>query len=268
MYVKNNVNEFETVKITNKNIMILNKKEIEQVKKNAKIHKKIFDEIKKNIKIWINAFQIDKLVWDLCKKYDVIPWFKWVYEFPANICISINDVVVHWIPKKNMVFKNWDLVKFDFWVKDKNIWINTDAAFSVIIWNWPHDKELERFLEVNKEALYIWINECRIWKKTWDIWAAIQNHVEKAWFYIVRDLTWHWLWYNLHEKPYIYNYWTPWKWEKLKENMLLAVEPIIWFSSWEIYDKWWFEFYIKDWSYWSQFEHTVLVTKNWPEIII
>lgn len=247
--------------------MIINEKELEQLKKNAIVHKLIIEEIKKVAKPWVSSYEIDSLCWKICKEHWMLPWFKWVYSFPANMCISINDVVVHWVPQKDTIFQDWDLVKFDLWVKDKNIWINTDAAFAMIIWK-AKDKKIEEFVKVNEGALYKWIAECKVWNKVWDIWYAIQKYVEKAWFHIVKDLTWHGLWYKLHEKPYIYNYWKPGTWEKLKAWMLLAIEPIIWFTSWKIKEKWWFEIYIADWSLGCQFEHTVLVTDNWPEIII
>lgn len=248
--------------------MIINKKELEQLRKNAKVHRMVFDEIKSIVKPWVSAYEIDCLCETICKQNWVLAWFKWVYWFPANICISVNEVAVHWVPSKNIVFKEWDVVKFDFWVKDKNIAINTDAAFTMIIWDWPKDPEVERFLEVNKQALYKWIEQCRVWKTVWDIWYAIQTHVESNWFFIVRDLTGHWIWYKLHEKPYIYNYWKPWAWEKLKEWMLLAIEPIIWWSSWKIKDDWGWEISIADWSLGCQFEHTILITDKDPEIIV
>ena len=247
--------------------MIINKDELEQLKKNAKVHKLIVEEIKKIVKPGISSYQVDTLCWKICKENWMLPWFKWVYSFPANMCISINDVVVHWVPAKNTIFKDWDLVKFDLWVKDKDIWINTDAAFAMIIWK-PENPKIDEFVKVNEKALYKWIEQCKIWNTVWDIWHAIQKYVESAWFFIVKDLTGHWLWYKLHEKPYIYNYWKPWAWEKLKAGMLLAIEPIIGFSSWKIVERWWFEIYIADWSLWCQFEHTVLVTEKWPEIII
>jgi len=249
--------------------MIITKdEELKILKENAKVHKIVFDNIKANLLPWINARDIDKLAWDICKEHDVLCWFKWVYDFPANLCMSVNDVAVHWLPSKKIVFKEWDVVTIDFWVKDKKIWINTDAAFTVIIWEGPHDPEIERFLRVNQEALMKWIAKAVVWNRVWDIWHAIQTHIESNWFHVVKDLTWHWLWYELHEKPYIYNYWKPWTWPILKANQLLAIEPIMWFSSWKISDRWWWEIYIADWSLWSQFEHTIIVKEWYPEIII
>lgn len=248
--------------------IVKNERELQIMRENAKVHKEVFEEIKKIAKPWITGYDIDKLAWDICKKYNVLCWFKWVYNFPANLCISVNSCVVHWVPSKKMIFQDWDVVKFDFWVKDKKHWLNTDAAFTMIIWDWPYSIEVKRFLQVSQEALYKWVAKAIVWNKVWDIWNAIQKHIESNWYFIVKDLTWHWIWYNLHEKPYIPNFWKAWTWEMLKENMTIAIEPIIWFSSWKIKDKWWFEIYIADWSLWAQFEHTIVVKPNYPEIIV
>ncbi len=249
--------------------VIRTEKEIEQLRKNALVHKEVFEEIKKMAKPWISAYEIDKMAWEICKKHNMLPWFKGVYNFPANICISINDVVVHWVPTKSMIFKEGDVVKFDFGVKDKDIWINTDAAICLIIWDWPHEKEVEKFLRVNEEALMKWVAKCVPWNRIGDIGHAIQKHVEENWFHIVRDLTGHWIGYNLHEEPYIYNYWRVWTGQLLKKNMSLAIEPIIWFSTWRIKDfppK--FEIYMEDWWLGCQFEHMIIVKEWYPEIIV
>lgn len=247
---------------------MLQKKEIEMLRENAKVHKIVFDEIKKKAKPWVSSWEIDEMCWKICKEFGFLPAFKWVYWFPANICISVNDAVVHWVPNKKTIFQKWDVVKFDFWVKDKKYWVNTDAAFSMIIGDGSHDKKIEKFLKVNEEALYKGIEQARDWNTTWDIGYAIQKHVESSWFYIIKDLTGHGIGKTIHEKPYIYNYGKPHSWEKIKAWMLLAIEPIIGFSSWEIYDKGWWEIYVKNKSLWSQFEHTILITDWYPEIII
>lgn len=251
-----------------KTVLIKNEREIQIMRDLAKIHKEVFEEIKKMVKVWTTGYEVDKLCGDICNKYNVLCWFKWVYGFPANLCISVNDCVVHWVPSKKMVFKDGDVVKFDFWVKDKRYWLNTDAAFTMIVWDWPHSLEVEKFLRVSQEALYKWIAKATTWNKIWDIWNAIQKHIESHWYHIIKDLTGHAIWYNLHEQPYIPNFGQAWKWEILRENMTLAIEPIIWFSSWKIIDKWWFEIYVADGSLWAQFEHTIVVKPWYPEIII
>lgn len=246
---------------------MLNEKELNALRENAKVHKEIFREIEKMARPWVEITLFDKLVWDICKKYWVIAWFKGYHGFPANICISINDCVAHWIPRKWVFLWEWDMVNFDLWVRDKKYLVNTDAGFTMLIWDWPHKPLHEKFLKVNKEALAIWVALAIPWNKTWDIWAAIQKHVESNWFKIVRDLTGHWVGKNLHEKPYIYNYWTAWTWELIKAWMTLAIEPIIWLTEWKIFDKWDWDLFMKNWSFSSQFEHTILVT-NWKAEII
>ncbi len=247
---------------------MLTKKEIEIMKKNAKVHKKIFEEIRKITKVWTNIKEIDKLAWDIAKKHNVLCWFKWVYWFPHNICISINDEVVHWRGWRNIILKEGDLVTFDFWIKDKNKWINTDAAFSMIVWWEDKNPIWAKMIKANKKALYAWIEQARAWNTVWDISEAIQKEIEWAWFFVVKDLTGHGVWRKLHEKPYIPNYWKAWTWEKLKVWMTLAIEPILWQTSWKIVDEWDWEIYIEDWSLGCQYEHTILITQDWPEIII
>lgn len=251
-----------------KEVLIKNEKELQIMRENAKIHKEVFEEIKKMVRPGTTWYDVDKLCWDICNKYNVLCGFKGVYWFPANLCISVNDCVVHGVPSKKMIFQEGDVVKFDFWVKDKKHGLNTDAAFTMIVWDGPHDLEIEKFLKVSQEALYKWIAKATVWNKIWDIWHAIQKHIESHWYHVVKDLTWHGIWYNLHEKPYIPNHWNAGKWEILKENMTLAIEPIVWFSSGKIIDKWGFEIYISDWSLWAQFEHTIVVKPTYPEIII
>lgn len=251
-----------------KTVLIKNERELEVMRENAKIHKEVFEEIKKMVRPWVTGYDIDKLCWDICEKYNVLCGFRGVYGFPANICISVNDCVVHGIPSKKMVFKNGDVVKFDFWVKDKKHGLNTDAAFTMIIGDGPHSLEVEKFLKVSQEALYKWIAKATVWNRVGDIWNAIQKHIESHGFHVIKDLTGHSIGYNLHEQPYIPNFGKAGAGEILKENMTLAIEPIVWFGSGKIKDKWGFEIYVADGSLGAQFEHTIVVKPGYPEIII
>lgn len=247
---------------------LLNKKEVEIMRENAKVHKLVFEEIRKILKDWTTAIQVNNLCSRIAKEHNVLCGFKWVYNFPDNICISVNDVVVHWRARKWLIFRNGDLATFDFWIKDKKVWINTDAAFSTIIWGKEFNPEWYRLIEANKNALYAGIKKCIAWNKVWDISSAIQKEIEKEWFFVVKDLTGHAIWYKLHDTPYIPNHWKAWYWAVLKEWMTLAIEPILWQTSWKIVDKWGWEIFIEDWSSGSQYEHTILITDGEPEIII
>jgi len=247
---------------------MLNKKEIEQMKKNAVVHKKVFSAIINTIKPWTTAIEIDKLCWKIAKEHWVLCGFRWVYDFPANICISANDVVVHGLPRIWHIFKQWDLVTFDFGIKDKKYWINTDSAISLIVWWEDKNPIWAKLIEVNKKALYAGIKKAVAWNTVWDISEAIQSEIEWAWFKVVKDLTGHAIWKKLHEKPYIPNFWKAWTWPVLKTWMTLAIEPIVWETSWKIVDEWDWEIYIEDASLGCQYEHTILITEWEAEIII
>lgn len=248
--------------------VIKTEQELQIMRDNAKIHKEIFDEIKKMVKPWVTGYEVDKLCWDIANKYNVLCGFKGVYGFPANLCVSVNDCVVHGVPNKKMVFQEGDVVKFDFGIKDKKVGLNTDAAFTMIVGEGPHDLKVERFLKVSQEALYKGIAKAVPGNRIGDIGAAIQKHVESNGYKIVKDLTGHGIWYKLHEAPYVPNFGKAGKGEILRENMTLAIEPIVGYGSGDIVDSDGFEIYIADGSLWAQFEHTIVVKPWYPEIII
>lgn len=247
---------------------MLTKQEIQVMRNNAKIHKKVFENIVEMVKPWTTSIEVNNMCWEVAKKHWVLCGFKWVYNFPDNICISVNDEVVHGRASRNITFKQWDLVTFDFWIKDKQKGINTDAAFSMIVWWDDKNPKWAKLIEVNKKALYAGIEKARVWNTIGDISEAIQKEIELAWYKVVKDLTGHAIWKTLHEKPYIPNFWKAWSWQKLQKWMTLAIEPILWETSWKIVDEWDWEIYIQDWSLWSQYEHTILITDWEAEIII
>ncbi len=258
--------ECDNVIIDNEQYM-LNHAELQILRHNGKIHQDIFEEIKKYIKVWTRASEVDTLALRMCQETWVLSAFTGVYGYKYTLQTSVNDVVVHGRPLDTIIFQEWDVVTIDFWVKDKKYGICTDAAFTMIVWEKKYP-ELEKFLEVGKKALKKWLKEARAWKRVWDIGYAIQTYVESHNFHIIKDLTWHGIGKWLHEEPYVYNYGAPWTWALLKAGMTLCIEPILWYSSWEIIDKWNWEIYVADGSIWCQFEHTILVTDGDAEIIV
>lgn len=246
---------------------IRTEEELNVLRENAKVHKIIFQEIKKIAQPWVSAKIIDDLVENICKKFNVLPAFKGLYDFPASICISVNDVVAHGIPNESVIFQKWDVVKFDFWVKDKKIGLNTDAAFTMIIGD-EKNPNVENFLRVNQEALMKWVAKCVVWNRIWDVSHAIQSHIEANWFHVIKQLSGHAIGYEVHEEPYIYNFGKPGTWEMLKKNMTFCIEPLIWFTTWEIYQDEEWNIYMADWCLWSQFEHMVVVKEVYPEILV
>lgn len=243
------------------------KEEIEILRNLAKIHKLVFEEITKIALPWVSAKLIDELVENICNSYNVLPAFKWLYWFPASICVNINEMVAHWIPTEDMVFKDWDIVSFDFWVKDKESWLNTDAAFTMIIWE-PKIKEHADIVRINEEALMKGIAKAKTWNRTWDIGHAIEKHIKESWFHLIKKLSWHWIWKEVHEKPYIYNYGEPKTGELLKENQTFCLEPLLWLTTGEIiHDEHW-NIVTADWNIWTHFEHMIIIKNGYPEILV
>lgn len=246
----------------------LTPRELNQMRENARIHKKVLDKIVEVVKPWTTALEMDQLAWKITRDAGYLCAFRGQYWFPANLCVSVNDVVAHGVPHKDLVFKEWDLVNFDFWVKDKKLWIYTDSGVTVVIWGEDKNPVWADMIKVNKEALYAGIAQARAGNTVWDIWAAIQKVVEDAWYHIIRDLSGHGVWRKVHEEPYIYNYGTPGTGLKLKAWMTIAIEPLIWETSGEIYEDGWFEIFVWDNSLGCQYEHTILITEWDAEIII
>ncbi|MDD3645872.1 MAG: type I methionyl aminopeptidase [Candidatus Gracilibacteria bacterium] len=247
---------------------MLNEKELEQLRKNALVHKKVFKTILEIIKPGTTAIEINNLCGAIAKEHDVLCGFKGVYDFPANICISVNDVVVHGLPRPGLVFKKGDLVTFDFGIKDNKYGVNTDAAISLIVGGDEANPIGAKLINANKKALYAGISKARAGNTVGDISAAIQAEIEGAGFYVVKDLTGHAIGKKLHEKPYIPNFGKAGAGVKLVPGMTLAIEPILGETSGKIVDEGDWEIYIEDGSLGSQYEHTILVTEGEPEIIV
>ncbi|MCH2188730.1 type I methionyl aminopeptidase [Candidatus Gracilibacteria bacterium] len=247
---------------------MLNEKEINRLRENAKVHKEVFDEIRKRVKNGTKATEINALCHEIAKKHNVVCGFKGVYGFPDNICVSVNDVVVHGRAREDLVLKDGDLVTFDFGIRDKKYGVNTDAAISMVVGGDDKNPTAAKMIEVNKKALYAGIAKARAGNRVGDISAAIQAEIVSGGFHVVRDLTGHGIGKNLHEKPYVYNYGNPGSGPVLKAGMTLAIEPILGETSGKIVDEGDWEIYIEDGSLGCQYEHTILITEGEAEIII
>lgn len=247
----------------------LNPRELEQMRRNAKVHKKVLDTIREVVKPWMTAWEIDRLAGKITRDAGMICAFRGQYGFPGNICISVNDVIAHGVPYDDLVFKEGDLVNFDFWVKDKQLGIYTDSWITLVI-GWEDKNPVGAdMIEVTKKALYAGISKARAWNTIGDIWAAIQEVIDASPYHIVRDLSGHGIGRKVHEEPYVYNFGTPGTGLKLKAGMTIAIEPLIWETSWEIYQvEWKDDLFIADGSLWCQYEHSILITEWDAEIII
>ena len=251
------------------------KSEIETLRSGGKILAKILQTIAASIKPTVSASVLELITRDEIKKAGTQPAFLnydtgYMGKYPAALCVSVNDEIVHGIPSPEKIFKEGDLVGIDcgIWYKD----LCVDAAITVPCGE--ISKEAQRLLSVTKEALKIGIGRCRVGNYIGDIGYAIQRYVESNGFCVIKSLVGHGVGYKIHEDPQIPNFF-PFdpkkpknKGAQIKEGMTLAIEPMISISSEQTKkgkDR--YAAVTKDGSLAAHFEHSIAVTKRGPRIL-
>lgn len=237
--------------------------EIDKMRKAAKVLAKTLKFVKSIAKEGITTKQLDIEAEKFILSHNMIPGFKGYHGYPASICSSVNSEVVHTIPNDRKL-QNGDILTIDGGVILDGY--NTDAAISFPIGE--VSEEITKFLKVTYEALMLGIKEVKPGNKVGDIGSAIQKHVEKNGYSIIKNLTGHGIGKQLHEEPTIANYGKPHSGIALKPGMTIAIEPIV--SMGKPYiktlkDGW--NIVTKDGSLACQFEHTILITSNGYEIL-
>ena len=184
--------------------------------------------------------------------------------FPASVCISINDEVVHGIPSSERALRDGDIVGLDFGVQYQDFF--GDAAITVAVG--AIDDEAQHLMRATEEALWAGIEQVRVGKRIGDVSAAIQARVERDGFGIVRDFVGHGIGRRLHEEPQVPNYGVRDRGVRLREGMVLAIEPMVNAGTHEVMvkdDGW--TAVTKDGRRSAHFEHSVAVTSNGPYVL-
>lgn len=245
-------------------VSIKSAREIELMREAGNILAIVHEELEKFLRPGISTLDIDKKGYEIIKSYDCIPSFLNYEGYPASICVSVNDEVVHGIPSKRRILQEGDIVSLDAGVIYKGY--HSDAARTHGIGE--ISEEAQRLIDVTKQSFFEGIKFAKEGNHLHDISKAIQQYVESNGFSIVRDLVGHGVGKELHEDPQIPNYKAPGRGPKLLEGMTLAIEPMV---NQGAYDVWWLE---DDWTVVTQdgslsahYENTVLVTKEGPEIL-
>ncbi|PKL72258.1 type I methionyl aminopeptidase [Candidatus Kuenenbacteria bacterium HGW-Kuenenbacteria-1] len=245
--------------------MVYSKKQIELIRKSGKILAYVLNKVAKATKIGISSKELDELAEKIIINKKASPAFKGYDGFPASLCVSINENVVHGIPTKDKILKQGDIVGLDLGVKYNGFF--TDMATTVIVGK--TQPQIKKMVEVTKKALELGIKQAKIGNTVGDIGKTIQFFVEKNGFSVIRQLTGHGVGLKIHEDPKIPNF-TPSSWEniKLKEGMVLAIEPMVAMGDFKIKtlnDNW--TIAMADKSLSAHFEHTIVVTKKGGEIL-
>jgi len=246
--------------------MIVSDPKILQILRDAgKIHQEILRELFSTglLSEWHTGLEVEEWIKEAQKKRGVESAFLGQYDYPANIILSVNDVVVHGVPM-DIPFESGDVVKVDYGIRYQ--WYLTDAATTIIIGT-PKNPRHVRCIEVAREALAAGIAQAKAGNFVGDISAAIETTVIQGGFHIIRELTGHGLGTQIHEKPDIYNFGKAGKWERLKSGLYIAIEPIVGFSTWKIFDTGKFAICMDDGNIGVQEEHCGIVTEEGFEII-
>ncbi len=212
----------------------------------------------------VSTLEIDGEVEQLIRKAGAKPAFKGYRGFPATICASINEEVVHGIPAAHRRLKEGDIVGLDLGAIVGGYY--ADAAITLPVGEVPPD--VQRLLDVTRESLELAIAQARPGSRLGDISAAVQRHVEAAGFGVVRAFVGHGIGRELHEDPQIPNFGEPGKGPLLRPGMVLAIEPMVTMGHWEVRvlaDHW--TAVTEDGSLAAHFEHTVAVTEPGPDVL-
>lgn len=247
-------------------IIIKTAEQIKNIRKSGEYLNKLLRLIKSEAKAGVALIDLEIIAQDFMDKNNISGSFKWYNWFPANLCLSVNDCVVHGIPDE-YVLKNGDLLKIDTWILYKK-WIS-DSAIAVVI-GWEVANPLAYDLMITtKKALDAWLNMIWPWKYIYDFSREVYNVMKNSWYSIIKSLTGHGVWVKLHEKPNIYNWPHPdTKKIKFEPGMIVAFEPITAIKSEDIVlhnnER---NLYCKKWDLGSQWEYMVLITDDGYEIL-
>lgn len=245
-------------------IKVKNAIEIERMRSAGKILATILKELNSAVKPGVTTYELDALATDLCKKHRVKPAFLGFNGYPATLCASTNEVVVHGIPNKKKLIQG-DIVGLDMGVKHNGYY--ADSALTVPVGK--INKDAEKLIEITKKSLYLAIKELKHGSHVGDIGATVSRLAHAYGLAVVRDLTGHGIGKKLQEEPSIPNYGTYGKGALLEAGMTIAIEPMLTLGSPEIVidrnDGWTIR--TQDKSLSAHFEHTVLITKSGCEIL-
>jgi methionyl aminopeptidase len=244
-------------------IFLKSKKEIEILNRANKIVLNVLDALEEIIKPGMKTKELDKISEEITIKEGGIPAFKNYHGYPASLCVSINDEVVHGIPSEKTM-KEGDIVSLDFGVIYQGYY--GDAARTCPVGKIA--KEDERLISVTKESLALGIKEAREGAKVSDISTAVQNYVEQNGFSVVRDYVGHGIGKSLHEEPQVPNFFTEKPTYPIKCGMVLAIEPMVNAGKSDVVvekDGWTVR--TKDGKKSAHFEYSVAVTENGPMIL-
>ena len=245
-------------------VSIKSEREIELMRESGRILSIVHTELAKMIKPGISTLDIDKRCYEVIRDFGCIPSFLNYQGYPASVCVSINDEVVHGIPNKNRILKDGDIVSLDAGVIYQGY--HSDAARTVAVGE--VSAEWKRLMDVTKQSFFEGIKYAKPGYRIGDISGAIQDYAESFGYSLVRELVGHGVGRELHEDPQVPNFRTKRKGIRLEPGMTLAIEPMVNMGH---YDVNWLEdgwtVVTADGSPSAHYENTILITDGEPELL-
>jgi len=245
-------------------IVVKSPEEIVRLRAAGRVVAEVLAELRAAAVPGVSTLELDRLAEAGARRRGAEPAFKGYHGYPASLCASVNDEVVHGIPSGDRALREGDLVGLDFGVVLDGFY--GDAAITVPVGE--VSEEARRLLETTRSALAAAIEEARPERRVGDLGAAVQRCVEARGFSVVRDFVGHGIGRRLHEPPQVPNFGTPGTGPRLRAGMALAIEPMVNAGGCEVdtRDDGWTA-YTVDGRLSAHFEHTVLITENGPEIM-
>jgi methionyl aminopeptidase len=239
--------------------------ELEKMRRSGRIVRQVLNEVSSLVKPGISTMDLERAAEKMIRDSGAKPAFKGYYDYPCVLCTSINDEIVHGIPNENRVLKDGDIVSIDVGVVLDGFY--GDAAVTVPVGD-GISAETRKLLDVTRESLQRGIEQMRIGNTVGDVGAAVQELVEANGFSVVRDFVGHGIGTRLHEDPQVPNFGSRGHGTRLKEGMVLAIEPMV--NAGKpgarlLEDKW--TAVTEDGRPSAHFEHCVAVTKNGPLVL-
>ena len=250
-------------------IFLKTEDEIDLMRKANQLVGSTLAELGKHIKPGVTTLQLDKIAEEFIRDHGAVPTFKNFPNpsggpFPASICTSVNDVVVHGIPSEDTVLKDGDIISIDCGTLLDGY--NGDSAYTFCVGDVK--PEVKQLLKVTRDSLYKGIEQAVAGNHVGDIGSAVQDYCEGFGYGVVRELTGHGIGREMHEAPQIPNYGSRGNGVMLKAGMCIAIEPMITMGDrkiWMLPDKW--SIVTRDNKPAAHFEHTIAVRRGKAEIL-
>jgi methionyl aminopeptidase len=239
--------------------------ELDKMRRSGQIVRQVLETVKGLVAPGVSTMDLERAAEEKIQELGAKPAFKGYYDYPCVLCTSVNNEIIHGIPSAKRVLKEGDIVSIDCGVVLDGYY--GDSAITVPVGS-TLAPDLKKLLDVTETSLKKAIQEVRLGKTVGDVGAAVQEYVEANGFSVVRDFVGHGIGTRLHEDPQVPNYGTRGQGTRLREGMVLAIEPMVNIGkpgARVLDDKW--TAVTEDGSYSAHFEHTVAVTRNGPLVL-